>query len=61
MVFIYATVRSRSLWAVTLYTLVDVLNSISACIFYFQKKRVWFPDPEVSYTVLFYAHDTGKW
>jgi hypothetical protein len=47
-----------TLWTVTLCTLVDVLNSISAFIFCFQKKRVWFPDPEVSDTLLFYAHDT---
>jgi hypothetical protein len=38
--------------------LVDVLNSISACIFCFQKKPVGFPDPEVSRTLLFYEHDT---
>jgi hypothetical protein len=38
--------------------LVDVLNSISARIFCFQKKRVWFPDPEVSDTLLFHPHDT---
>jgi hypothetical protein len=43
---------------IILIVLVDVLNSISACIFCFQKKRVWFPDPEVSDTLLFYAHDT---
>jgi hypothetical protein len=27
---------------------------------YFQKKRVWFPDPEVSDTLLFSVHDTEE-
>jgi hypothetical protein len=40
-----------------LLTFVEVLSNVSACTFCFQKKRVWFPDPEVSDTV-FYTRDT---
>jgi hypothetical protein len=43
-----------------LLTFVEVLSDVSACTFCFQKKRVWFPDPEVSDTVLFYARDSVR-